>query len=423
MSKTHLDEEATSAGSSSTDSSPEGHVAPAPGVIVVWTGGQPAMEIVEMVPGGLAVRRGAIGSLAVDDARISQSHAVLQRDGRRWSLRDVRSRNGTFVDGARIHGELRFDRATVIRVGDTLLVPSLDVRPLLGGRVESHGGVCVGPTLAAARDRLTAAGGAGALLVGEPGSGKKTLARMAHERRHRGAAPFVVAQADELADAARLAARVASARGGTLYADVGPGGSVPARDLVAAVSGRAGAAPVWLVLARATLSRAAQSDAAERSLGDPVELPPLRRRPEELAFLVRAALASLAPPLPPHVSLIERALGRVWLGNVAELAREVTDAHVRARSAEADAVRGRHLADGAGMLRPDAPLPARADDLAELTRRERDVLLCVLRGMSEKEAAGALELSGHTVHQHIKSIHKKLRVRSRGELLARFVAQ
>lgn len=55
----------------------------------------------------------------------------------------------------------------------------------------------------------------------------------------------------------------------------------------------------------------------------------------------------------------------------------------------------------------------------KLTPRARVVLECLARGDSEKEIAAALYLSAHTVHDHVKAIHRAYRVRSRGELLGR----
>ncbi len=54
-----------------------------------------------------------------------------------------------------------------------------------------------------------------------------------------------------------------------------------------------------------------------------------------------------------------------------------------------------------------------------LPPRLREVLLCLLEGESEKQVAAHLGLSRHTVHQHVKRLHRIFRVASRGELLAR----
>ncbi len=60
------------------------------------------------------------------------------------------------------------------------------------------------------------------------------------------------------------------------------------------------------------------------------------------------------------------------------------------------------------------PSPA-AGDKSLLTDRETDVLRQIAKGFSYGEIAEALGISVHTVTTHIKSIYRKLAVRSRGE--------
>lgn len=54
-----------------------------------------------------------------------------------------------------------------------------------------------------------------------------------------------------------------------------------------------------------------------------------------------------------------------------------------------------------------------------LSTRQRATLDCLLRGMSEKEAAIHLGLSPHTVHVYVKALHRAFAVRSRAELISR----
>ena len=56
-----------------------------------------------------------------------------------------------------------------------------------------------------------------------------------------------------------------------------------------------------------------------------------------------------------------------------------------------------------------------------LSRRERQVLQGLLRGLGEKAVAAELEISRHTVHVYVKAIYRKFGVMSRSELLAKFV--
>jgi len=52
-----------------------------------------------------------------------------------------------------------------------------------------------------------------------------------------------------------------------------------------------------------------------------------------------------------------------------------------------------------------------------LTPRLRQVLAALERGLTEKECARELKLSHHTIHVYVKSLHKKFKASSRGELL------
>lgn len=54
-----------------------------------------------------------------------------------------------------------------------------------------------------------------------------------------------------------------------------------------------------------------------------------------------------------------------------------------------------------------------------LTTREQEVLEHLTLGLSVREIAETIERSPHTVHDHVKSLHRKLNASSRGELVAR----
>jgi pimeloyl-ACP methyl ester carboxylesterase/DNA-binding CsgD family transcriptional regulator len=65
----------------------------------------------------------------------------------------------------------------------------------------------------------------------------------------------------------------------------------------------------------------------------------------------------------------------------------------------------------AGFLQGDAP--AGLDGVSPLTGRETEVLRLVATGMSNREIAGTLVLSEHTVHRHVANILRKLSESSR----------
>ena len=83
-------------------------------------------------PGGrefvaLEHRRVVVGSsgecdLVLQDSAVSQVHAVLERLSAVWTVRDIGSTNGTYVNGKRIAGEWRLRPGDELRVGGTRVV-------------------------------------------------------------------------------------------------------------------------------------------------------------------------------------------------------------------------------------------------------------------------------------------------------------
>jgi len=56
-----------------------------------------------------------------------------------------------------------------------------------------------------------------------------------------------------------------------------------------------------------------------------------------------------------------------------------------------------------------------------LTPRELEIATLIYQGNSSKEIAGEINLSYHTVRNHIKNIYSKLGVSTRSEMLVKFV--
>jgi DNA-binding CsgD family transcriptional regulator len=50
-------------------------------------------------------------------------------------------------------------------------------------------------------------------------------------------------------------------------------------------------------------------------------------------------------------------------------------------------------------------------------------LACLAEGDSEQQVALRLGISAHTVHEHVKRLHRRFGVSSRGELLAHWFRQ
>lgn len=60
-----------------------------------------------------------------------------------------------------------------------------------------------------------------------------------------------------------------------------------------------------------------------------------------------------------------------------------------------------------------------SDPMNRITQREQEVLELLTHGQTVKEIGVSLSRSPHTVHDHVKSLHRKLKASSRGELIAR----
>ena len=90
----------------------------------------------------------------------------------------------------------------------------------------------------------------------------------------------------------------------------------------------------------------------------------------------------------------------------------------RLQSSEAGQTASSGESPVANASEPQDPLAGR-----ELSDRQREVLILLLRGHSEKEVASSLGVSTHTVHTHVKRLYTEFGVSSRGELLALFVDQ
>lgn len=85
--------------------------------------GSTARRIVSLAGDRCTVGKTDGNDIAVpSDGTISRLHAVIERYPAGWAVRDLGSRNGTFVNGERIWGERSLRHGDEIRVGQTRLV-------------------------------------------------------------------------------------------------------------------------------------------------------------------------------------------------------------------------------------------------------------------------------------------------------------
>jgi pSer/pThr/pTyr-binding forkhead associated (FHA) protein len=86
----------------------------------VW--GDKGPEAVPLEGDQFTIGTDASADLALDDPAVSALHAALQYFPAGWSVRDLGSRNGTFVNGERISSEQMLRDGDEIRVGHVRVV-------------------------------------------------------------------------------------------------------------------------------------------------------------------------------------------------------------------------------------------------------------------------------------------------------------
>jgi hypothetical protein len=86
----------------------------------VWQHGRP--ELVLLRGDRYAAGSSVTNDLVVDDPTVSRLHAVLERFASGWTVRDVGSRNGTYVNGQRVFAERALRPGDELRLGNALVV-------------------------------------------------------------------------------------------------------------------------------------------------------------------------------------------------------------------------------------------------------------------------------------------------------------
>jgi pSer/pThr/pTyr-binding forkhead associated (FHA) protein len=69
-----------------------------------------------------SIGRGEENDVRIRDDTVSMTHATLLRKQESWFVVDLRSMNGTFVDGSRVSGERELHQGSCVRVGGVELV-------------------------------------------------------------------------------------------------------------------------------------------------------------------------------------------------------------------------------------------------------------------------------------------------------------
>ncbi|HSO38338.1 MAG TPA: sigma 54-interacting transcriptional regulator, partial [Labilithrix sp.] len=296
--------------------------------------------------------------IVIGDPTVSRLHAELEaRHDGLW-VRDLGSRNGTFVDGLQVTGARVPDRGKV-RLGSTELV--VDYNPTQRRNVEiwptAGFGKLIGSSVGMRELFATLARVApmdsSVLITGETGTGKELVARAIHDASPRASKPFVVvdcaALPENLLDAELFghtrgaftgainarAGAIESAEGGTVFLD--EIGELPIsmqpkllRVLESHTVRRVGEHTHRNVDVRflsathrdlLTMVNAGEfrEDLYFRLAVLPVHVPALRLRKEDIEPLVSHFLRSAGGPSHVPAELMRELLTRPWRGNVREL--------------------------------------------------------------------------------------------------------
>lgn len=322
---------------------------PAPGAVVVWTGATPTIQTFRIPPDGLVLGRELLENTT--DDRVSRQHARVAWRDNRFVVTDLGSRNGTYTGGnPLVDREVTVTAPSVVRTGRTVSVLLDDVRRFEAATISTEHDSIIGPSTAPLWRAVEAAAAAGEnlLILGEPGNGKGRMARGYARARNRPDSVF-----NPTIQAVPLE-RVVSAATETLILEQ------------VSKLGLANTATLRRLMERPDLRFATTAVMPLELLGlDPdlaaalstrtIAVPPLRDRPDEMAFLVADAVRGAEPALQIHSTLIEVCLLRPWPGNARELMAEVRrTAHTVAAQGKNN-IRGEDLDNDAGHLMAGAP--------------------------------------------------------------------
>ncbi|MEO8549212.1 MAG: FHA domain-containing protein [Kofleriaceae bacterium] len=321
-----------------------------PGVVIVWSGAQATVQVFRVPTAGLVIGRELLQ--ATSDDRISRQHARVVWKDRRYIVTDLGSRNGTYAGGhALIDREVTVTPPSVVRTGRTVAVLLDDVRKFEGATIENRHDAIIGASTHALWLQMEQAAAAAANLVilGEPGCGKGRMARGYARVRNRPEAVF-----NPTIQAVPLERIAAPAIETLILEQVAKLGATNLATLAKLVDSR----PQLRFVTTAVMgleNLGIPAELAHKLSGQTIAMPPLRDRPDEMAFLVHDAVRAAEPGLQIHSTLVEACLLRPWPGNSRELVAEVSRTAHTVASQGKNNIRGEDLDNDAGHLMIGAP--------------------------------------------------------------------
>ena len=388
---------------------------------------------------GLTVGSGADCDLVLDDPQVSRTHCRLELSERGIVLRDLASKNGTFVRDLAV-AELLLPLSVAVTIGSSRLQVHVEgapsVVPLsLGASFGAAVGGSVPMRALFAQLERAAVTDATILLIGETGTGKELLARAIHDASPRRDGPFEVldcaAVSPELVEAELFGwtrgaftgavetrqGVLARASGGTLLVD--ELGELPLAlqpKLLRALEARhykpVGASE-WLPfdarivcathrdLRTSVKDGSFREDLYYRVAMVEARVPALRERKQDIPLLVERMLAPRTlDDLPPGAMAL--LLSHDWPGNVRELMNAVTRLMIFPDLADAfESSRASGDATQLGSRAALASLPLREARALVVEHFEREYLASRLRehAGNVSRAAAAMGVSRQFLHR------------------------
>ena len=409
------------------EESPSSHAPRRHGVLLTSSFGS-RREIRLPSDGSLTIGRGSAtsGAPLFDDRLLSREHLRITHTPRGYEIEDLGSTNGTFLDGPRLQRPTRLSDGALVLFGNQVavfrLVAEAELSALREDAATPFGLVSTAsPALALIYARLRKLAGTEAelLLVGETGVGKEVCARAIHRASGRTgrfvtinctALPASLVESElfgYLAGAHSTATAtkpglVEAAAGGTLLLDeigdmapelqtkifrflqdrsFSPLGSTKLRRVDVRV--------IAATTRQAIGVGALRGDLVARLGAEPIVVPPLRKRPEEILPLVAHFAEGTLREIEPAAVRALCLYG--WPLNVREL--EKTIAHALALSTGAR-LRLEHLpAVVRGALQRGAPIDVRrrdprpapdANELEQLLKQHEGNVASVARALDRK---------------------------------------
>jgi DNA-binding NtrC family response regulator len=320
-------------------------------------------------------------TITVPGQFLSKEHALFRRQGQAWTVQDLSSRNGVYVNATQIADARPIGPGDLVSLGRLFFLLEIDETEEVDdldtsdGAHEPPGFLTLIPSLGKklARLRQEASRSTSITLVGETGTGKEVLARAVHAKSGRtgpylavncGAIPKDLIQSELFGHAKGAFSGATEARGG--YVRDAHQGTLLLDEIISAPL------PVQIALLRAIQEKAVTPvggtkpypvdvrfiAAAQKPLGAAVEdgsfradlqgrlealvfeLPPLRERLEDVGILIGSMLRTMGVEEKDKPRLSLRAATQIlryeWPRNIRDLAQAIDVAWGGARGGEID---------------------------------------------------------------------------------------